>query len=176
MFNLGWGIVFVIVNFVLFLLCYRLFGKKGLYAWVGFATLMANIQVVKTIEVLGIVMTLGNTIYATVSMTTDLLNEKFGQKAAKHAVWIGFFSLLISTIMLQMVLVFEPQAEDIAQAPMETLFGLMPRLASKVSRPGRPALPAPRPISASSISAMRAPSGLLVPIVPVGPRRAQPTQ
>lgn len=31
MFNLFWGILFVIVNFGLFLLCYRLFGKKGLY-------------------------------------------------------------------------------------------------------------------------------------------------
>src|SRR5690606_35081308 len=118
MFNLSWGILFVAVNFALFLLCYGLFGRKGLYAWVGFATLMANIQGLKTVEILGIVLTLGNTIYATISMTTDLLNEKFGQKAAKQAVWIGFFSLLASTIMLQMVLVFTPQAEDIAQGPM----------------------------------------------------------
>lgn len=29
MFNLLWGILFVIVNFAFFLVCYRLFGKKG---------------------------------------------------------------------------------------------------------------------------------------------------
>lgn len=130
MFNAAWGIVFLLANFSLFLVCYRLFGVKGLYAWVGIATLLANIQVVKTIEMLGIVMTLGNTIYATIYMTTDLLNEKFGTKAARQAVYIGFFSLIASTIILQLALAFQPQAEDIAQESMETLFGLMPRLAA----------------------------------------------
>jgi hypothetical protein len=130
MFNFLWGLLFVAVNFTLFLLVGRLFGKNGLYAWVGLVPLLANIQVVKTIEMLGIVMTLGNTIFATLSMTTDLINERFGQKAAKQAVWLGFFSLVASTVIMQMVLAFQPQAEDIAQGAMETLFGLMPRVAA----------------------------------------------
>lgn len=130
MFNFLWGLLFVAVNFALFLLVGRIFGKNGLFVWVGIATILANIQVVKTIELFGIVMTLGNTIFATLSMTTDLLNEKFGAKAAKQAVWLGFFSLVTSTVIMQMVLVFEPQAEDMAQGAMETLFGLMPRLAA----------------------------------------------
>jgi uncharacterized integral membrane protein (TIGR00697 family) len=133
MFNLAWGVLFVGVNFALFLLCYRFFGRKGLFAWVGFATVVANIQVVKTIELdlfgFAMVMTLGNTIYASISMTMDLLNEKFGQRDAKQAVWLGFFTLLATTVIMQMVLFFEPQETDIAQSSMETLFGLMPRLA-----------------------------------------------
>ena len=129
MFNLVWGILFVAVNFVLFLLCFRLFGRKGLLAWIGFATVLANIQVVKTIEIFGIVLTLGNTIYVTISMTTDLLNEKFGVKAAKQAVWFGFFSLLVSTGIMQMVLAFQPAQSDIAHDAMQTLFELMPRIA-----------------------------------------------
>ncbi|KPV55978.1 membrane protein [Paenibacillus sp. A3] len=130
MFNLAWGILFVVVNFALFLLCYRFFGKKGLYAWIGFATVLANIQVVKTIELLGIVMTLGNTIYTSIYMSTDLLNEKYGTKEAKQAVWFGFFSLVASTVIMQMALVFTPQESDIAQSSLETIFGLMPRLAA----------------------------------------------
>src|SRR5690606_11336972 len=130
MFNFLWGLLFVAVNFALFLLVCRLFGKNGLYAWIGFVPLMANIQVVKTIEMLGIVMPLGNTIFATLSMATDLINEKFGQKAARQVVWIGFFSLVACTLIMQMVLAFEPQAEDLAQDAMETLFGLMPRVAA----------------------------------------------
>lgn len=130
MFNVSWGIFFVVVHFALYLLCYRFFGKKGLYAWIGFATVLANIQVTKTIEMVGIVMTLGNTIYTTIYMSTDLLNEKYGTKEAKNAVWFGFFSLLASTIMMQMVLVFTPQESDIAQSSLETIFGLMPRLAA----------------------------------------------
>lgn len=130
MFNLFWGVLFVAVHFALWLLCYRLFGKKGLYAWIGFATVLANIQVVKTIEMLGIVMTLGNTIYTSIYMSTDLLNERYGTKEAKRAVWFGFFSLLSSTVIMQMALVFTPQAADISQESLETIFGLMPRLAA----------------------------------------------
>lgn len=130
MFNLLWGVLFVIVNFAFFLLCYRLFGKNGMYAWVGIATVIANIQVAKTIAMpFDIVMTLGNTMYVTLYMTSDLLNEKYGRAEARKAVWFGFFTLLMTTVIMQMVLVFKPQETDIAQSSLETIFGLMPRLA-----------------------------------------------
>ncbi|MDF2682586.1 MAG: hypothetical protein K0R47_3776 [Brevibacillus sp.] len=129
MFNVSLGVGFALVNFGLFLLCYRLFGRMGLYAWLGMATVLANIQVVKTIEMFGLVMTLGNTIYASIYLTSDLLNEKYGEKAAKKAVWFGFFTLIATTIIMQMVLLFEPTDTDFSQEPLEKLFGLMPRLA-----------------------------------------------
>lgn len=130
MFNLLWGVLFVIVHFAFFLLCYRLFGKKGLYAWVGIATVIANIQVAKTIAMpFDIVMTLGNTMYVTLYMTSDLLNEKYGRGEARKAVWFGFFTLLMTTVIMQMALIFEPQETDMAQSSLETIFGLMPRLA-----------------------------------------------
>lgn len=130
MFNLLWGVLFVVVNFAFFLLCYRLFGKSGMYAWVGIATVIANIQVAKTIAMpFDIVMTLGNTMYVTLYMTSDLLNEKYGREEARKAVWFGFFTLLMTTVIMQMVLVFKPQETDIAQSSLETIFGLMPRLA-----------------------------------------------
>ncbi|WP_435921965.1 queuosine precursor transporter [Paenibacillus sp. DYY-L-2] len=129
MFNIGWGIFYVLINFAFFLLCYKLFGKKGLYAWIGVATVVANIQVVKTVEMFGIVMTLGNTMYVSLYLTSDLLNEKFGREEAKKAVWFGFFTLIMTTVLMQMTLVFKPQAGDIAQSSLETIFGLMPRLA-----------------------------------------------
>lgn len=129
MFNLGWGIVYVLVNFSLFLLCYRLFGKKGLYAWIGVATVIANIQVTKTIDMFGIVMTLGNTMYVSLYMTSDLLNEKYGQEEARKAVWFGFFTLLMTTVIMQMALFFTPAEGDFAQDSLKNIFGLMPRLA-----------------------------------------------
>ncbi|MNJ44847.1 hypothetical protein D3C77_399150 [compost metagenome] len=129
MFNLGWGILFVLVNFCFFLACYWWFGKKGLYAWIGVATVIANIQVVKTIDMFGIVMTLGNTLYVSLYLTSDLLNEKYGREEAKKAVWFGFFTLIMTTVLMQMVLVFNPQPDDLAQTSLQTIFGLMPRLA-----------------------------------------------
>jgi queuosine precursor transporter len=129
MFHLLWGALFVLVHFGCFLLCYRLFGKSGLYAWVGIATILANIQVTKTIEMVGIVMTLGNTMYASIYLTSDLLNEKYGEKDARKAVWFGFFVMLVTMVTMKMTLMFKPQETDFAQSSLETIFGLLPRLA-----------------------------------------------
>ncbi|SDE18680.1 hypothetical protein SAMN02799630_04980 [Paenibacillus sp. UNCCL117] len=129
MFHVLWGVLFVLVHFGCFLLCYRFFGRSGLYAWVGIATILANIQVTKTIEMVGIVMTLGNTMYASIYLTSDLLNEKYGEKEARKAVWFGFFVMLVTMVTMKMTLMFTPQETDFAQSSLETIFGLLPRLA-----------------------------------------------
>jgi len=136
MFNLWFGAIFMLVHFSLFLLSYRFFGRVGIYAWIGMATVLANIQVVKTIDIhafgMIIAITLGNTMYGTIYLASDLLNEKYGEKAAKKAVWFGFFTLITTTIIMQMALLFNPLNEEFplqVQGAMETLFGLMPRIA-----------------------------------------------
>lgn len=131
LFNLWWGVLFGIVQFALFLLCYRLFGRIGLFAWIGVATVLANLQVVKTIEMLGLVMTLGNITYASIYMATDLLNERHGREEARRAVWFGFFFLFASTLVMQLALVFKPDESGLEmQSAMETVFGLAPRVAA----------------------------------------------
>ncbi|MDQ0058339.1 queuosine precursor transporter [Paenibacillus harenae] len=133
MFNLWFGAIFMIVHFTLFLISYRMFGKIGVYAWIGMATVLANIQVVKTVELpLGIIVTLGNTMYGTIYLASDLLNEKYGEKAAKKAVWFGFFTLIATTVIMQLALLFEPHQDPFpieVQGALETLFGLLPRIA-----------------------------------------------
>lgn len=136
MFNLWFGAIFMLVHFTLFLLSYRFFGRVGIYAWIGMATVLANIQVVKTIDIhafgLVVAITLGNTMYGTIYLASDLLNEKYGHKAAKKAVWFGFFTLIATTIIMQMALVFNPLNSEFplqVQGALETLFGLMPRIA-----------------------------------------------
>ncbi|WP_407268645.1 queuosine precursor transporter [Radiobacillus sp. PE A8.2] len=120
---------FAIVNFVLMLIVYRIFGKSGLFVWIGMSTVVANIQVVKTVELFGLTATLGNIIYGTAFLATDILNEKYGKKDAKRAVWMGFASLIVMTIVMQMALQFQPGEDDIAQGALATLFGLVPRIA-----------------------------------------------
>ncbi len=84
-------IVFAIINFVLLLIMYRLFGRLGLFVWVGMATVLANIQVTKTIELFGLTATMGNIIYGTIFLASDILNENYGKKIARKAVGLGFF-------------------------------------------------------------------------------------
>ncbi|MFS0863310.1 queuosine precursor transporter [Fredinandcohnia sp. 179-A 10B2 NHS] len=129
MFNETLWVVFAIVNFILVLAIYRFFGKSGLFVWIGFSTVVANLQVVKTVELFGLTATLGNIMYGTSFLVTDILNEKYGKDEAKKGVWLGFFTLLAMTIIMQFVLLFKPHEVDIAQGSLETIFGLLPRIA-----------------------------------------------
>lgn len=129
MFNELLGIGFAIVNMIFVLIMYKFFGRTGLFVWVGFATVLANIQVVKLIEIFGLTATLGNAVYGSIFLVTDILNEKYGKKEAKKAVWLGFISLMMMTVIMQLVLQFEPAPDDFAQDSLSTIFGLIPRIA-----------------------------------------------
>ncbi|MCP3030744.1 queuosine precursor transporter [Halobacillus sp. A1] len=123
-------IIFAIINFSLLLGVYKLFGKPGLFVWIGMATVVANIQVVKTIELFGLTATLGNIVYGTAFLATDILNEKYGKNDAKKAVWMGFSTLIAMTIMMQMAMLFTPASSDIAQPALESLFGVTVQIAA----------------------------------------------
>lgn len=113
------------------LLAYRFFGRMGLYAWIPIATLVANIQVQKLVGLFGIEsVTLGNIVYATSFLVTDILNENYGKKEAQRAVFLGFFSLLVMTLLMSLTIQFTPAPDDGAHEPIAQIFGFMPRLAS----------------------------------------------
>lgn len=129
MFNEVLGLGFAILNMIFVLIMYKFFGRTGLFVWVGFATVLANIQVVKLIEIFGLTATLGNAVYGSIFLVTDILNEKYGKKEAKKAVWLGFSSLIMMMIIMQVVLLFEAAPDDFAQQSLTTIFGLIPRIA-----------------------------------------------
>lgn len=129
MFNEIFGVASFFVTFILMVLMYRFFGKHGLIAWVAMGTIIANIQVIKTIHIFGISATLGNVMFASIYLATDILNDIYGRKIAKRAVWLGFSSTLVMIIVMQMSLHFIPAPEDTAQTALKTIFDLVPRIA-----------------------------------------------
>ncbi|RNF40455.1 queuosine precursor transporter [Planococcus salinus] len=129
MFNEFLGLGFALFNFILLLVMYKFFGKSGLFAWVAISTILANIQVTKTIEIIGLTATLGNSLYASTFLATDILNEKYGKKEAQKAVWLGFFSLLIMILTMQFGMRFIPAESDFADESLHTIFGLIPQIA-----------------------------------------------
>ena len=96
---------------------------------VAMGTIIANIQVIKTIHIFGISATLGNVMFASIYLATDILNDIYGRKVAKRAVWLGFSSTLVMIIVMQMSLHFIPAPEDTAQGALKTIFDLVPRIA-----------------------------------------------
>lgn len=75
----------------------------------------------------GISVTLGNVVYSTVFLATDILSEIYGGQEARKAVKIGFFSMLIFTLLTQIDLLFIPNEQDIVNDSMHTIFSFMPR-------------------------------------------------
>lgn len=117
------------VNFTAILIAYRFFGKLGLYIWIPIATILSNIQVLKMVDLLSIGVTLGNITYASSFLVTDILSENYGKKAAKKAVYIGFFSLTATVIIMNLALMFKPNEFDFIQESLKNIFSLLPRIA-----------------------------------------------
>ena len=115
--------------FVMVMVAYKLFGKIGLYVWTAIAVILANIQVMKTIEVFGLVTALGNVVYSSLFLVTDIINENHSQKEAKKAVWIGFFVLISMTMIMQITLLFIPDETDFLSEHITAIFSFMPRIA-----------------------------------------------
>lgn len=102
---------------------YKLFGKSGIFFWIVLSTILANIQVIEQIDLFGLKATLGNVMYGTIFLGTDVLNELYGKKSAKKAVYLGFLVMIFTTIIMAIALLFEPNAEDFGHEALVTIFG-----------------------------------------------------
>lgn len=125
--SLWFGLLFL--SFFMVMFAYRVFGKTGLYIWVVIAVILANIQVMKTIEIFGLVTALGNVMYASIFLVTDILNENHSRKDAKKAIWIGFFALITTTVLMQITLYFIPHESDLLGEHIAAIFSFLPRIA-----------------------------------------------
>ena len=59
---------------------FKLFGKQGLYCFTVLATIAANIEVLIVIVAFGMEMTLGNVLFASTFLVTDIISELYGKK------------------------------------------------------------------------------------------------
>lgn len=121
-------IIKMLFVFSAILLALRMFGKAGMYAWIALASILANIIVAKNIEVFGIGATMGNVMFASTFLATDILSETYGAKEAKKGVYIGLFSVLMYLVVSQFCLRFMPSETDMVHESMVGLFTLAPRI------------------------------------------------
>lgn len=129
MINESLWIGLLLFSFAMVMLSYRFFGKTGLFIWTAVAVILANIQVMKTIEVFGLVTALGNVVYSSLFLVTDILNENHSKKDAQTAVWIGFFVLISTTLLMQITIQFIPHESDFLSEHIAAVFSVLPRIA-----------------------------------------------
>ena len=118
----------VLVVFTLVLLCHKLFGKYGLIGWIGIASVLAEIQVIKSIDIFGISGTLGNVLFASNFLVTDILTEVYGAEYAKKGVFFGVFSIITFIIISQFTILFIPNDIDTVSDALKQIFTISPRV------------------------------------------------
>lgn len=114
--------------YAMVIIWYKLFGRTGLYCFVGLVTVIANIEVLLLIDAFGLEQTLGNVAFAAIFLATDMLSEFEGKECAAKAVKMGAASLILFTLFSQIWLLFTPSQNDWASESFANLFANTPRV------------------------------------------------
>lgn len=122
------SIGYLLIAFVVTLLCYKFLGKYGLIIWICVSIIMCNIQTIKIGEFFGLSLSLGNIIYGAIFLSTDILNHKYGKEEAKKAIKISFIVMIVFCVLMYLFLQFTPSSIDTSQAALETIFSYVPRV------------------------------------------------
>lgn len=110
------------------LLFYKFFGKTGLYMWTVVATIAANIEVLILVDAFGMEMTLGNTLFASTFLVTDILSETEGKAYANKAVKIGIMVSATFILITQSWFLYVPNGNDWVSPAIKAVFSNTPRL------------------------------------------------
>ncbi|MCM1184829.1 MAG: queuosine precursor transporter [Roseburia sp.] len=119
------SVIFLYACVVLF---YRFLGRSGLYCWTVLATIAANIEVLIVVNAFGMEQTLGNILFASTFLVTDILSETEGKRAANRAVLIGVLTSGIFVLISQSWMLYTPNESDWASPAIASVFSNTPRL------------------------------------------------
>lgn len=118
----------MVLAFTALVMVRKYLGASGVIGYMGVATIVANIMICKSVNILGLSATLGNVMFASNFLATDILTECYGVKEARKGVLFAIISAIGFLTATQIMLLFEPNEIDIAQESMRNLFTLTPRI------------------------------------------------
>ncbi len=126
--NIVLGIISIIATFSIVVCMEKMFKKEGLYVWISIATIMANILVCKSIDILGLTASLGNVMFASIFLATDILSEKYDVKDSRKAVMLAIVSQIIFILATTLAVSYIPSETDLSHESMKTLFSINARV------------------------------------------------
>lgn len=121
-------IIMLILTYGMVLVWFAIFGKKGLMCFNVLATVAANIEVLILVYAFGMEMTLGNILFASTFLVTDILSETAGKDYANKSVNIGILTSITFIIFSQSWLLYIPSENDFVMSSIKTIFTNTPRL------------------------------------------------
>ena len=120
--------VTILVSFLIILGVYKYQGLFGLYCLVPIFYIIANIQVIKQVDLFNYPLALGDVAICSVVLIGDLITENYSKRKAKKVIFLGFLTTAIITIMMTLTIKFEPNSQDFAQESIKTIFSFTPRI------------------------------------------------
>lgn len=104
------------------------FGLTGLVAFLCAQTLLANLFVIKQINLLGLNATAADIYIVGSVLTLNLIQEYYGKNEARRAIWVSFALLSFYTIVSQIHLAYLPNNSDFSQDAYYLILSFMPRI------------------------------------------------
>ena len=118
----------LLISFGSTVLFLKLFGKSGLFAWIGICAVFANVEVLILVHAFGMDQTLGNTLFASSFLATDILSELYGKKDANKGVLVGIITTILFILLSTMWINYVPAEGDWAMPFVKQLFANTPRV------------------------------------------------
>ena len=117
--------VFLVIIFLL--IAFRL-GKNYLIALIALQAVIANLFVIKQIELFGQVVTATDVFIVGTFLSENLLQEYFGRKEAIKAIKVSFLTMTFFLVMTKMHLLYSPSLYDFSQNSFQNIFSHSPRI------------------------------------------------
>lgn len=121
-------IISLLISYSAVTLLFRFFKAEGLFVWVAICTILANIEVTILVNAFGMEQTLGNTLFASTFLATDILSELCGKKKANKAVLVGIFSSCVFIVFSNLWVRYVPSENDFVMDSIKTVFSNTPRI------------------------------------------------
>jgi queuosine precursor transporter len=117
-----------IVIIILFLLLALRLGKNYLLILIALQAVVANLFVIKQIELFGKTVTCTDVFIVGSFLGTNILQEYFGKEVAKKAIKISFFSMVFFLVMSKIHLLYTPSKFDVANQSFISILSNSPRI------------------------------------------------
>ncbi len=110
------------------LVWFTLFGENGLFCFSVLATITANIEVLILINAYGMEQTLGNILFGSTFLITDILSEVKGKKYSQKAVNMSMFASLCFILLTNSWFLYTPSENDFIFPAISEVFSNTPRI------------------------------------------------
>lgn len=130
MHNILVGAVELLLSVVGILTFWKIGREKGIYAWIGIAAVLAQIQTCMCYDFFGYNCTMGTVMFSSIFLAVDVLHEYDGNMSSIKGAIVAGASTFVYMLFTQVTLAFTPGSEDVMYDTLSQIFTLSFRVSA----------------------------------------------